>query len=503
MNKVIDPSEMIAVENILGQLSDLIFILDANDNIIFFNKGAEKYQQLTSRRFEKGINFIEIIPHEKKEIIKTIIRQVRKNLKPLTSESEYKDPSGRSYFFEVTYNPILTESNAVDQICVVAHEITHQKTFERKSIQLIQELSNLIENANALIFSVDSRQYITEWNKECIRVTGNEKNEVFARQIHNYLDDKSQEDFHRLMKKALTGEAVSNQELLVKNKNGKITTVLMNATPKFNSAQNVIGVILVGQDITELSEYRKDLEEKVKDRTEKLKLALEKEKELVDMKNRFVSVASHEFRIPLSSIDGYVKSIKTNPGLRQIDLVNFEAIENQVAHMRRLLDDILTIKKGETSTLKARYQTIEAISFLKKLVEEVLANFNHSHTILTSFSKSAIEIESDEKLLRNIFLNLLSNAVKFSPGHREVMMTVSDADGQIEIKVQDQGIGISEEDLRKIFEPFHRGSNVLNIKGTGLGLYIVKKAVDTLKGTMKISTVVNAGTTISVKLPIK
>jgi PAS domain S-box-containing protein len=499
----IETSEMIASENILNQVSDLMIILDVNDNIIFFNNITLKYQHLFKTHFQKGTHFISAIPAERQEIVKTIIDQVRKNRKPLTSEAEYHDSPGRAYFFEVTYNPIITESDKVEQICIVAREISHQKTFERKSVQLIQELSNLIENANALIFSVDSRQYITEWNKECIRVTGNEKNEVFARQIYNYLDDKSQEDFQRLMKKVLTGEPVSNQELLVKNKTGDITTVLMNATPKFNSVHNVIGVVLVGQDVTELSEYRKSLEEKVKDRTEKLKQALEKEKELVEIKNRFVSVASHEFRIPLSSIGGYVKAIKSNPHLREIDMVNFDAIEIQITHMKKLLDDILTIKKDETNTLKARYQPIELVGFLKKMADEVLGNANHSHRIVASFSKPSLEFESDEKLLRNISLNLLSNAIKFSPGQTEIMMSVTQADGQIEIKVQDRGIGITDEDLIKIFEPFHRGSNVLNIKGTGLGLYIVKKAVDTLEGTMEINSGVNAGTTITIKLPVK
>src|SRR5690606_4402997 len=117
----------------------------------------------------------------------------------------------------------------------------------------------------------------------------------------------------------------------------------------------------------------------------------------------FVSVASHEFRIPLSSISGYVKSIQLNPSLRDIDHVNLEAIEKQVVHMKSLLDDILTIKKAENHALTARINSLEIVQFLTKLAEEVSANANHSHQVKLTFSDQHIEIRSDEKLLRNIF----------------------------------------------------------------------------------------------------
>lgn len=486
---------------ILGQLSDSILILDSKDKIMFFNQGVTRYQHLVRQRFQIGVSFLDIVSLEREEVVRTIIRQVRKSRKPLTSEAEYKDTTGRSYFFEVIYNPVTATQSDIDQICVLSREITHHKTFERKSLQLVQDLTNVLENANALIFSVDSREYVTEWNKECVKVTGNEKNEVFTQKIYSYLDDRSHQKFRSLVQKVLNGESVSNEELLVKAKAGEAKTVLINATPKLNTAKNVIGILIVGQDITELSEYRKSLEDKVKDRTEKLKLALDKEKELVEIKNRFVSVASHEFRIPLSSISGYVKSIQLNPSLRDIDHVNLEAIEKQVAHMKSLLDDILTIKKTENHALTARINSLEIVQFLTKLVEEVSTNSNHSHKVHLTFNAPQIEIRSDEKLLRNIFLNILSNAIKFSPSHPEVSVSVTIIDKGVGIKVEDRGIGISEEDLQKLFEPFRRGSNVSEIKGTGLGLYIARKAVEALKGEMQIQSEIHKGTTITISLP--
>jgi PAS domain S-box-containing protein len=493
----------ILCEDLLDQLSDSMIILDADDRIVFFNRQASKYLHLAiTQKFSLGMPFLEAVSRDRQDVVKSILSQVRRSGKPLISEVEYKDTSGRAFSFEVSYNPIVIADTSRELICIVSHEITHQKTFERKSVQLIQELSTLIENASAMIFSIDSREYVTEWNRECTRLTGNEKNEVFTKKIYNYLDDRCHMIFTHLVQKVLTGEPVSNIELIIKTLSGSSINLLANATPKFNSAGNVIGILFVGQDITELSQYRRSLEEKVKDRTEKLQQALEKEKELVEIKNRFVSVASHEFRIPLSSIGGYVKSIKSNPNLRDIDLRSLDAVEAQLSHMRKLLDDILTIKKGEVNPLSARLQSLEIIQFLRQLIDEVLTNANNSHQVITNFEDLHIEITSDEKLLRNIFLNLISNAIKFSPSRQEIFVLAIRNNDFVEIEVRDQGIGISEDDQKKIFEPFHRGANASNIKGTGLGLYIARKAVDTLGGEMKIQTAVNAGTTIIVKFPL-
>jgi PAS domain S-box-containing protein len=489
-------------EAILDQFSDSMIVLDAEGKIVFFNKGAKKFEHLTKTHFKKGLPFTELVSAEREDIVKNIIKQVRSNKIPQTSEAEYKDEKGHSVFLEVVFNPIVTDENETGQICVISREITHHKTFEKKSIQLLQELYQLIENANAFIFSVDSREYVTEWNKECIRVTGYEKNEVFTQKIQHNLDEQSREDFDIMMQKVLVGESVSNQELIMKTKNNRSISILVNATPKMNSSKAVVGVLFVGQDITELTEYRRSLEEKVFDRTEKLKQALEKEKELVEVKNRFVSVASHEFKIPLSSIGSAVSFLKTNTHLRKNDKVKLASIETQLTHMKKLLEDILTVKKGESHTLKATYQSLNLVDFLNRLVSEVLINTGNSHQVKINFSISPV-IESDEKLLRNIFLNLLGNAIKYSPGSNEVLLSMEEADKKIIISVRDYGIGITTEDLQKIFEPFHRGSNVTDIKGTGLGLYIAKKAVETLGGAMNIASVVNTGTTITVNLPVK
>jgi PAS domain S-box-containing protein len=485
-------------DQILDELPESLILLDDEGKVLYYNKGAASLEQLTQKPFKKGVDFTELVSLERKETVTNILKTVRSNRILQVSEAEYKDASGRSYFFEVTYKPIQIGGTNQINICVISHDITHHKTFEKKSIQLLEEITRLIEDANALIFSVDSREYITEWNKECIRLTHYEKNEVLAQKIGLVIDEQSQQDFAAVFKNVISGASVSNQEFLIRTKDQNRVTVLVNATPKFTSSKNVVGALFVGQDITELSQYRFSLEEKVKDRTEELKQALAKEKELVELKNKFVSVASHEFKIPLSAIDSSVSFLKGSSSLPPEERLRLNNIETQVGHMKSLLEDVLTIKKSDDNKLKATYKKINLIDFLNKLSDEVVEGSRNTHEIHKQFSSPEIMIDSDEKLLRNIFLNIMSNAIKFSPQRNSINLSVDLIGSKIQIKVADQGIGIDEQDLKRVFEPFNRGSNASEIKGTGLGLSIVKRAVETLSGTLDVNSALNKGTTVTV-----
>lgn len=486
--------------SILNCLSECLLIVGNDGVILFYNESSLEYPQIDTELLRPGMRISDIFPADWATMIERVIQRVAVNGISQTSELEYRDTEDRSFFFEVVYNPVPEQSEQTTKVCIMIREITHLKTFEKRTIQLLRDYTNLIENANALIFGVDSREYVTEWNKECTRLTLFNKNDVLARKIVHIVDPSCHENLSLLLTKVLSGKAVSNQELLIKSKEAEPLTVLVNITPKMNDLGNPVGAMFVGQDITELSEYRKSLEQRVKDRTEKLKQALQKEKELVDVKNRFVSIASHEFKIPLTSIQRFVESIKKNPKLRKNDVKELNDIERQVAHMRELLEDILALEKGEVAKLKANYQAMELISFLRELVEEVERTTQYTHRIATEFSHPVIEMKSDDKLLRNIFINLLSNAIKFSSDNNKVELSVKATDTEVKITVTDYGIGIHEDDMNKIFEPFNRGSNVGNIKGTGLGLSIVKKAVETLGGQITIESVLNRGTTIEIKL---
>lgn len=484
----------------LDYFADPIIILNAGGRVEFFNQQALRFGNMFHTPVETGTRFADFISTGRNETVHDILQQIAFDRQSRVQELEHHDAKGKLYNLEITYNPIVSETGQLQHIYLTLRETSTERIFQKRATQLVQDLSMLIERANAVIFGIDSREYVTEWNAECSRITGLGKDVVLAKKTDVIIEDPFQERFRALLQDVSHQRHSGNIELQLKTKTGSPVIVLLNATPRINASGGLIGILFVGHDITELYQYRQSLEKMVLDKTTKLKASLEKERELLDIKNRFVSVASHEFRIPLSNILSSVNFIKANSALDQDAIEKTATIENQVGHMRTLIDDLLTLGKADAHKLKASHQRIDLMMFLKGIITEVVVNAHHSHQVKVDAPGTGIEIESDEKLLRNIFINLLSNAIKFSPGKPAIFLTVNSADSFVEITVTDEGIGISEPDLLKVFEPFNRGSNASAIKGTGLGLSIAKKAVETLGGSLDIQSTLQKGTTITVKL---
>jgi len=491
----------INLELAVSQMPEYLILLNTRGEIIFFNKEAERLHREANRPIELGIPFIDALDTSRSNFFLNTLEELKAGKQNLSSETSFKDASGSVYNFEVIYSSILESNGDVGKICVIAREITPQKIYEKKTNQLIHELSNLIDDANAIIFGVDSLGSITDWNKESVRTTQFDKGEVFTLQLSSFIDESTHNEFDELLNRALNGESVSNQELHIKTKNSMFTA-LVNATPKKNGNGQVIGVLFVGQDITELANYRQSLERMVEERTESLKKALKKEQELVDLKNKFVSIASHEFKLPLSSIGTSIHQMKSNQRLRKTDQDQLTNMERQIQIMRVLLEDVLTVEKSESNKLKANLQKIDLVAFLKRTASEIAQGTGQTHKIMTDFSHQQLYLNSDEKLLRNIFSNLLSNAIKFSPSKDSIFLSLKGDRSSVEVSVRDQGIGIGPEDLKRVFEPFNRGSNVNEIKGTGLGLSIVKKATEALSGTLEVDSEIEKGTTFRVRFKI-
>ena len=232
--------------------------------------------------------------------------------------------------------------------------------------------------------------------------------------------------------------------------------------------------------------------------------ALQREKELSEMKSKFVSIASHELRTPLATIlssaellEHYSESLSAEDRLKML-----HGIQGAVKRMNAMIEDVLIIGKAEAGALQFEPKPVDLRDLCRKVVEELRGGVAKQHVIQFDHPFERDNLNLDEKLLRHILTNLLSNAVKYSPVGSTVSLLLTERDGQALIEVADQGIGIPPEDQARLFESFHRASNVGNRQGTGLGLVIVKKAVELHGGTISIDSKVDAGTRISVRLPL-
>lgn len=493
------------LNTILNNIDEGLIVADGNGKILFFNEVALNIsKQILPKPLEEGDNMVQITVPQRRDVIREMIRSMRQKKQIERTFGEFKSRQGSTLFLEVNYVPVTNAQGKLTYIQTFVRDVTPQKIFEKKLITQVANTSNLIEKANAIIIGVDTQGYITEWNDYCSRITGFDKDDVFAQKFSDVLLEKEEKYFDELLAKVLANESVSNYEIPIRTKRNRRVIFLLNGTHRKAASREITGVIFVGQDVTELTEYRKSLEKKVEERTRELQLALNKEKEVVEMKSRFISIASHEFRTPLSSIEVAANYIKVkNSSLSNAELnTKLETIERQVKHMMFLLDDVLTYGKSEAGKIQLVTSVIGVKDFLNRIAEDVEHATKNTHTITRDFNGLAESIMSDEKLLRNVIINLLTNAVKFSPGKKNVYFGVNGEQNLLSITVRDEGMGIPEDELDKIFEPFVRGKAANAIQGTGLGLSIVKKAVELLKGVIHAESTVGKGTTFTVKIPL-
>ena len=261
-----------------------------------------------------------------------------------------------------------------------------------------------------------------------------------------------------------------------------------------------------------------DLEAKVEERTIILKEALhrleesqvelnealDKEKQLNEMKSRFVSMASHEFRTPLSTVLSSASLLSKYTTTDEQDKRNrhIEKIKGSVKHLNDLLEDFLSLGKLDEGKLMLTAREFNLQDIIQDTVEEMKGLSKTGQQFFYSHTGSTL-IETDNKMLRNILINLVSNAIKFSNENDAINISSQVKAGMVTLTVADEGLGISDADQQHLFSSFFRGKNALNIQGTGLGLHIVKRYLNLLGADVQLQSKLGKGTTITCTIPLK
>ncbi|MBP7642830.1 MAG: PAS domain-containing sensor histidine kinase, partial [Saprospiraceae bacterium] len=247
---------------------------------------------------------------------------------------------------------------------------------------------------------------------------------------------------------------------------------------------------------------RKYAEDQLVKQGKELKIALEKEKEFGDLKSRFVSMASHEFRTPLATIlssasliQRYEQSDQQTSRLKHV-----ERIKSAVNNLTGILNDFLSLSKLEEGKLTANFSLINVPEIVQSAIDDLKGILKPDQKFIVSVTGKPILILSDPQLLKNILFNLFSNAIKYSDDAIMVRIAFND---RMLIEVQDFGIGIPENDQKHLFDRFFRASNVSNIQGTGLGLHIIKQYLSLIEGEISIVSEYHKGTTFTISIPIK
>lgn len=256
-------------------------------------------------------------------------------------------------------------------------------------------------------------------------------------------------------------------------------------------------------DITERKNYTEKLEKKVEERTTQLKVALSKEKDLNELKTKFLSLVSHEFKTPLSGI--LTSSVLLSKYKFTEDQIkrdkHIKTISDKVYYLNNILNDFLSLEKLESGDLNYTYSNFK----LSKVLDEVLYNANmvlkEGQKINYPDNMDDISLYQDEKVLGLILTNLVNNAIKYSPEHAIIDIDVRSAKQATTLAVKDNGIGIPIHDQKSIFERYFRAENAINTQGTGIGLNIAKYHLENLGGTISFESIENQGTTFTITIP--
>ncbi len=241
-----------------------------------------------------------------------------------------------------------------------------------------------------------------------------------------------------------------------------------------------------------------------KNTEKKMLKALKKEKELSELKSRFVSMASHEFRTPLSTILSSANLIArlNEPGNEDKRLKNVNRIKSSVKNLIDILNEFLSLGRLEEGALQMKKENFDLMEFMETIIQELQHVQKAGQEVLLSSDQQSIQVYLDKQFTRNVFLNLLSNALKYSPPHKPVDLIISTTKSSLTVVIKDQGIGIPEDEQQNLFNLFFRARNVTNIEGTGLGLPIVKKYIELMHGEITFESALEQGSTFTITLPL-
>lgn len=487
--------------NLLSEgVSEGIIVVDAQQNVVATNTSTEQmfgYEkgELLGKPLDILIPKRYLANHSKhvnKFITNSDKRQMGhgRNLYGITK-------SGKEFPVEAGLNPF--EFYGSTYVMALVIDITERKNKEEE----LSHWARIFDESLNEIFVFDAETFkFLNVNKEAQRNIGYTITEMYEMTPVNIKPEFNEENFKKLISPLLNNEIPKVKfETIHGRKDGSTYPVEVHLQLSELGKKKVFVAFIL--DITERKNYTENLEKKVEERTQQLTEALAVEKELNELKTRFLSLVSHEFKTPLSSI---LTSITLLGKYTQTDQQpkrdkHVATIKSKVKYLDTILTDFLSVERLESG--KVNYKVEEFP--LSKIVNEVVYNSNmllkSGQQIHYPENIDELNINFDEKTLELALSNLIHNAIKYSPEDTTITIKVTLNDTNIIISVIDQGIGIPQEEQKHIFNRYFRAENALLTQGTGIGLNIAKQHMENLGGSLEFTSEIGVGSTFTLSIP--
>jgi len=364
-------------------------------------------------------------------------------------------------------------------------------------------------DASSIVAVTDQKGIIQHVNENFCKISKYSVQELLGKDHRIINSGFHPKEFIRELWTTIANGRIWKGELRNRAKDGTIYWVDTTIVPFLDAKGKPYKYLAIRADITQrrlaeetILKMNEELEQKVEERTLELTSTLQHMQAMNELKSRFVSMASHEFRTPLSAILSSVSLIEAYHSDEQVDKrkKHIARIKSSIRNMTEILNDFLSIDRLEQGKMEVYREPFDLPAFCEDIVEEVSGMLKEGQLIEFAHNEFH-EVVQDKKILRHILLNLLSNAIKYSQPNSKILLLVRVEEEQVCLKVHDHGIGIPEDEQAFMFEKFFRGRNAVNIQGTGLGLNIVKRYVELLDGSIGFVSNPEQGTTFSVAFP--
>lgn len=406
---------------------------------------------------------------------------------------------GGEFPLEISLNPFQLREKKY--VLALIMDITEKKKAEEEMAHWVEIFD---ESLNEIyVFDAETFTFINV-NRGAQDNLGYNKGELSQMTVMDIKPELTKEVFNRLVAPLLSkkkGKVVF--ETVHKRKDDTQYPVEVHLQVSYLGKQKVFVAIVL--DITERKNYTQQLENKVEERTHQLREALQAEKKLNELKTKFLSLVSHEFKTPLSSILTSTSLLKKYTETEQQEKrdKHIGTIKSKVKYLDNILTDFLSIERLDLGKVKYNITSFP----LSKLINEVVYDANtllkEGQRIKYPKNIDGITVEFDEKIMGLALSNLVHNAIKYSPEDTDIELLVSEETEQIHIDIIDQGLGIPEEEQPFIFDRYFRASNVLTVQGTGIGLNIVRQHLHNLDSNVTFTSEHGKGSTFTLYIPIK
>ena len=449
-------------------------------NLIVFHKQTVKPQTFENIFLADMIKLISIALDNHRNNT-----ELQRSKKKLIQQAKELEERVRERTSEVT----STIQKLVEVNLSLEDQIKETKEAENKAIQSRAMLSAIAQNLPKGALVVFNSDY------EIVYVEGEElkhinlvKEEVEGKSIDEipFFSDRQISKIKQNIKETINGKRFSFEMGFEK----KIYSV--NLRPLINADHEHPFALFIYNNITQQKKVEREI-----------RYALKREQELNDLKSRFVSMASHEFRTPLSAIlsSAILIAKQNEPGNEDKIEKYVERIKSNVKNMVVILNDFLSLDKLEEGKVMVNAQLFDLVQFVKTLIEEMEPNKKIGQTILFKTIEQDILVFIDPKLLSHVLINLISNAIKYSDDHQDIIVSLEKIGVKVILKIIDFGIGIPVKEQEFLFDRFFRAENTLNIQGTGLGLHIVRQYVQLMGGDVRFKSELGKETIFTVELP--